>query len=815
MIEQNTTINMIEQLWYTWSDVGLSTIRAGFRIRAASAGLHDIRSSRVQKLDRYQRYALPRGLDDLAIPTSIAPACLSLISTGEEHILVQKVYTGKDAVGRDGAFFVHLLAGLPENFSAQDAIALWKSPYWQVSDVQLRREETLLDRVSLEDLLRQRREITPGSRNLANIQSYLPYIIQVYLTKKLSIEPKTGQSVSQKLYIAAPDEDIALLISGLTQCLPTRILKDLTFSTYEPNVAVATTEIVGTCWLSTPVDDKMPYVERLLPAHYLQEKLAINCYTGVCSRLMDNPLLETRPLAGKFALDATKYFVRRCTERFAEKFTLLLELSADLTVDEFLEIYESLILKDEDSIKLLLSSSDYAHVARMLARPAYQQELIVFAISNPAWWRDTGKSAVTRLQKASYAIPVLQQALLDIAQLAINRAVVIVRGEDDLASELFRTGWWITEEEILQTIIDVLDCTTPSYQVPEIWNSLLQELLKIVDNFACLTQYWKIYARLMKIWSTTLPSSMKGLEQIEPLLAISWEQFGAFLALRLPFSWTEEATKNLISAGVPELDTENANELAHNYHPLVADLLQRFAQNVGLWSLAEALFKRLAEGQYARRLDLLYILLDSAMGEQDDIVMQLLSAVQLTEIADQVHFLEHYAQRYLVRYPDSPALSEYIRAFLAYLPTAGGDIFIGNTPSPTEQFLQLLTGWFFRHALPSDSADRYTAEIFAEFIDWYTVGILLRQPSLLQLEKLVVANCIGRVLSIPHISLKMRIPIIANLAVACVENERGLAAMIATMRQALRPTDLMDLLDQVARTVRQNIVAQRYPKARF
>ena len=33
-----------EQLWYTWSDVGLSTVHAGFRIRAASPGLTEIYS---------------------------------------------------------------------------------------------------------------------------------------------------------------------------------------------------------------------------------------------------------------------------------------------------------------------------------------------------------------------------------------------------------------------------------------------------------------------------------------------------------------------------------------------------------------------------------------------------------------------------------------------------------------------------------------------------------------------------------------------------------------------------------------------------
>src|SRR5436305_5300896 len=151
--------NTVQQLWYTWSDVGLDTLRAGARIRAASEGLQDLRSARVQSLDRYQRYSLPSGADP-TISVLAAPICLSLIATGQERILVHKAYTGKDGVGRYGAFFVHLLAGLPEKFSAIDAISLWKSPFWQDSDATLKNpRSTSLDCVALEQLRKMRKDI--------------------------------------------------------------------------------------------------------------------------------------------------------------------------------------------------------------------------------------------------------------------------------------------------------------------------------------------------------------------------------------------------------------------------------------------------------------------------------------------------------------------------------------------------------------------------------------------------------------------------------------------------------------------------------
>src|SRR2546421_12745914 len=82
---------VLEQLWYTWSAVGLGSLTAGFRIRAASQGLSDVRSPHMLALDRYLRYVLPAGTDPFAITPDMAPICLSLIQTEQgERILVNK-----------------------------------------------------------------------------------------------------------------------------------------------------------------------------------------------------------------------------------------------------------------------------------------------------------------------------------------------------------------------------------------------------------------------------------------------------------------------------------------------------------------------------------------------------------------------------------------------------------------------------------------------------------------------------------------------------------------------------------------------------
>jgi len=238
----------IEQLWYTWSDIGIDSISAGYRIRAASGGLRDLQSALVQRLDVYQRYLLPKDAD-LFIDTSIAPVCLALINTGNEHILVHKVYTGRDGVGRYGAFSIHLLAKLPTAFSAIDAISTWgASSFWQHFEVKGR---DTLDPVPLAELQSIARSGTylpamRDERDVEMIRWYLPLILEAYLTKNLHCEQSGLPRTQYKIYIAATDHEVALLISGLIQCLPEQLVKDLTFSTYEHDVTEATTEIVGT-----------------------------------------------------------------------------------------------------------------------------------------------------------------------------------------------------------------------------------------------------------------------------------------------------------------------------------------------------------------------------------------------------------------------------------------------------------------------------------------------------------------------------------------------------------------------------------------
>lgn len=145
---------MIDQLWYTWTSTGLYPGIAGAQIRATSPGLTDVECERVRSLDRYLRYYLPSATASDIIPEQ-APISLAFLHTGQEQILLIRQYTGKDGAGRSGAFFVHLLAGLPVTFSVQDAVSLWGSPLWNKHDI-LDDSNIMLPVLTLNDLYRYR-----------------------------------------------------------------------------------------------------------------------------------------------------------------------------------------------------------------------------------------------------------------------------------------------------------------------------------------------------------------------------------------------------------------------------------------------------------------------------------------------------------------------------------------------------------------------------------------------------------------------------------------------------------------------------------
>lgn len=220
----------MEQLWYTWSSVGFGRA-TGFRVRAASPGLVDVVSSldRFEPLALHLGYDLPDEREADALPPKDVATCLAFIRPGKDprepqRILVNKRFSGFDFEHRAYPF-CHLLSAFPPNFTARDAISLWKSDSWQYSAETLDADNRSLPSPP-DDLARQ----LPGPLKNADVQEVrpeLPFVIQAFLLL-------LGKG--QRLFIAAHPDAVARMIWGLTRVVPSGLLKNLTFSTYEKDV---------------------------------------------------------------------------------------------------------------------------------------------------------------------------------------------------------------------------------------------------------------------------------------------------------------------------------------------------------------------------------------------------------------------------------------------------------------------------------------------------------------------------------------------------------------------------------------------------
>ena len=179
-------------------------------------------------------YAPPPALNDQ--PDRKLPIRLALLgnsSTG--RVLTHVAPNG-------GTYFAHTLLNVPNSADAQSAIQTWGSPLWQRHEPETAGElpelpylpvADVLDDNSLKEWLG-----SPSRRDL------LEYVLAALLTT-----PATT-----RITVAAPAEDVAKIVYAVTRCLPTSLLNDFTFSTYEADPLACNARLVGHDTGSTTTD---------------------------------------------------------------------------------------------------------------------------------------------------------------------------------------------------------------------------------------------------------------------------------------------------------------------------------------------------------------------------------------------------------------------------------------------------------------------------------------------------------------------------------------------------------------------------------
>src|SRR5947207_569020 len=277
---------MNEQIYYTYSTLG-SGSTTGERFRAHSPELGSPTHDPLRALRKHLSYRLPAGTNQAPLLDS-APISLALVKTDQNFLLVNRVCAGKDGVGRPGNFFSHAIVD-PEVISTQtgkltpitayQAINLWKSPLWKTSEDQITIKGTQLPSFTpteLDHYIGMQPNL--NSSYWQAVADRLPQVFSAFLMLQ--------QLNKKHLYIAAPAEMVATFIWCIARCLPhtLTIMQDLTFSTYEHEIAKASATIAGTCWLP-PANHTGTFTPQAdLPNVWYQDLpnnavLAINCYT--------------------------------------------------------------------------------------------------------------------------------------------------------------------------------------------------------------------------------------------------------------------------------------------------------------------------------------------------------------------------------------------------------------------------------------------------------------------------------------------------------------------------------------------------------
>ena len=606
----------IEQLWYTWSDIGVSTIHAGFHIRAASPGLTEIYGERVRSMERYMRYTLPAGTNARDLTPAMAPVGLTFTRSewNNEYILVHKNYLGKDGVGRSGNFFVHVLAlGENSDFSTEDAIWLWGSDIWKTTDQGLDRRITRLDHLSIQDIEKTTNHFRP--EQFRQVQDALQFVIAAYLMRKNRTNP---------IYIAAPANqasNIASIIAGLTNCLPAQLLAGLTFSTYEPDITKATTEIVGTSWI--PISGQEAAL--IFPTGWYRDRLAINCETREKSNLQGHPQIIYDPLAADFAAYAAECLAAGTVE-LLYSLREYVDTSNSLDIALFLQLYHNQIVNtgsmDEIWIEKYLNSD---LCTNWLSQKSSRKKVIDRVIANLPW--STGslynillalreraeRESAIAAQTTQAEIANIPAASIDpdrvasvpspevepgkeknkgslkkrrsrpatltdaLALLARNMIPETVRRMEQAISANSTERRRLLDE--IMVLLRLMDACILPQDPREVWKQLFGAIEGSTQAISFLRSEWPIHSWLLKVWHNTFLPNSQDDDRMRPLLLIPWSRLDDFLRLGLQNrhpQWVAFLVQELVTDPAT-LTPQIVKELEHSRE--IEALLTMLAQN--------------------------------------------------------------------------------------------------------------------------------------------------------------------------------------------------------------------------------------------
>lgn len=665
-------MEQLEQLYYTWSQIGLGGV-TGLRVRAASTGVADIEGARYRSFEPYLGYALPQGSDSSRATKENSPYCLAFVDTEKEHIALQKVFTGKDAYGRPGVYFVHLLASLPEKppkpdpqqvrkkypkdytdldainfwgFTARDAIDMWMSGFWQTSVPDT--SPVTLPSVPLDQFERLKGRLS--EKDMPEISNDLKFVIAAFL----SLEPH------QKLYIAAPPQLVAALIWGLAHSLPRTLQvgeeQHLTFSTYEQDVTRASMRVIGTCRSTEEVQHSSIRLQPLLPPECFNgQGLALDCYTN-------NPSSRYSPLSPGPEITAyAEYAVERLIHEEKRELDAFLKQVDRMRIDTKKSFITAFSIEkylremgelNEDLVLGLFESEELAMV--WLPNEKVPPSIIKLAAENPPWWQEKVGPPLKKLLRTAAFDTALKDVFASFAEGIANVICdAMLANQETLARPALK---------MLQTLADPKVDFAPWLHLLHRFSARIAKEPRLDPGniFSPETRFY-----FLALWAVGVDAVEE--QDIRPWLPARWSEFEAFVSSRQKFPprWATLAVYDLLrnsSEALPPF----SKELMKKHGAVFEDALTILMLSRQTQGAALRFYTVLVNGGYKERLSLLSTLLN-VKGEPTDL-HSFLFAARLTSKEEQP-FLEQNS-RALAQHSLSgatPMLQKMMKAYLEKL----------------------------------------------------------------------------------------------------------------------------------------------------
>ncbi len=641
-------------------------MQAGFRVRAASEGLYDTYGMRYRCVNRFLNYELPEGASVSEFNSRIAPISLSLVDNGDERLLIRKVFTGLDGVGRNGAYFTHLIAGLPRGFTAREAIELWYCPeLWVESEQGLPPNETHLEKIPYRRIINHV-QYSQTSFNFAPVSEKLQNLLLLILNKGLP----------SRITIRGHSTLIASLIYGLTHTLPGTLLPNLTFTTYESNVQESEFLIAGT----------------------------ING-----AELQDLTRLQVQPeqVAGPISEDIQRYVttaVNSLVNNSTEKLYKLIneiERRDHASVDDLIGLFKLRFRFGELTLKqledIMLHPADNVED---LLDPAFQMEAAQLLLTYPDYWEPRGKEVFQKVK--GWLAPGAKTTLNEQTREALSRCL------NGMAEYLFSTmRTELAQGNMPRQSMVVLNVLAHPSINPDLYLRMLTEFAQeplhrqITSDGLWPFHHWLLgCAKLMQ----PLPA----LEQMLPWLSIpSWDRLDRVLKLDLPAEWEYVAMFELLKRDIPKPAIIVVKAYEVKFTALMRDFLQKGSQpgNEAYTKMVLRLFKAIIrydeqasknnvqEYSYPNRVVLMLTLLNAVPNDPGVIeslfsIVPFASPYQLT-VSEFGSVVAGCQPEVMAARSASPSLMTYIQEFIVSLTPK--HLMYKNTLMLLEQFQQSTT----------------------------------------------------------------------------------------------------------------------------